>query len=51
MPRDKEINRIRILQAAKEEFLEKGFEKASIRTIGSRAGVMGQNMLTLYMTL
>lgn len=39
MPRDKEINRNRIIKAAKEEFLEKGFEKASIRSIGSRAGV------------
>lgn len=39
MPRDKESSHKRILIAAKEEFLEKGYEKSSIRSIGKRAGV------------
>ncbi|MDO4189004.1 MAG: hypothetical protein Q4D29_08420 [Lachnospiraceae bacterium] len=35
MPRDKKLSHQRVLEAAKKEFLEKGFEGASIRTIGS----------------
>ena len=37
MPRDKKLSHQRVLEAAKKEFLEKGFEGASIRTIGSSA--------------
>ena len=39
MPRDKSQSQARVLEAAKTEFLEKGFEKASIRDIGKRAGM------------
>ena len=39
MPRDKSQSHARVLEAAKVEFLEKGFEKASIRDIGKRAGM------------
>ncbi len=36
MPRDKTISHIKIMTAAKAEFLEMGFEKASMRRIGER---------------
>ena len=39
MPRDKTANHIKIMAAAKEEFLEAGFEKASMRSIGDRCGM------------
>ena len=39
MPKDKTLSHKRVLDAAKTEFLEKGFEKASIRSIGQRAGM------------
>ena len=39
MPRDKKLSHQRVLEAAKKEFLEKGFEGASIRTIGANAGM------------
>ena len=39
MPRDKKLSHQRVLEAAKKEFLEKGFEGASIRTIGGNAGM------------
>ena len=39
MPRDKTINHIRLMAAAREEFLEYGFEKASMRSIGKRCGL------------
>ena len=42
--------RIRILDAAKQEFLDKGFEKASIRQIASRAGVTKGNIYTYFST-
>ena len=37
MPRDKTLSHIKVNKAIKEEFLEKGFENASIRSIGARA--------------
>ena len=37
MPRDKKLSHQRVLEAAKKELLEKGYEGASIRTIGSCA--------------
>ncbi|MBQ9866890.1 MAG: TetR/AcrR family transcriptional regulator [Lachnospiraceae bacterium] len=37
MPRDKTVSHIKIMAAAKAEFLEMGFEKASMRSIGERA--------------
>ena len=39
MPRDKTANHIKIMAAAKAEFMEYGFDKASMRRIGERAGV------------
>lgn len=39
MPRDKADTHKRILVSAKREFLEQGFEKASMRKIAARAGI------------
>ncbi|MCR4776753.1 MAG: TetR/AcrR family transcriptional regulator [Saccharofermentans sp.] len=39
MPRDKTENHKKIMAAAKEEFLEKGYEKASMRSIADRCGM------------
>ena len=38
MPRDKSASHIRVMAAASEEFLEYGFEKASMRRVGERCG-------------
>ncbi len=39
MPRDKTANHIKLMAAAREEFLDLGFEKASMRAIGERCGM------------
>ena len=39
MPRDKSVSHIKIMAAAKEEFLEMGYEKASMRSIADRCGM------------
>ncbi len=39
MPRDKALSHERIIRAAKDEFLEYGYDKASMRRIGSRCGL------------
>ncbi len=39
MPRDKTDTHKKVMEAAKKEFLEKGFEKASIRKIAAGAGI------------
>ena len=39
MPRDKTESHIRVIAAAREEFMEYGFEDASMRRIGERAGL------------
>lgn len=39
MPKDKKETYQRIIPAAKKEFLEKGFEKASMRNIAAEAGI------------
>ncbi|WP_312092429.1 TetR/AcrR family transcriptional regulator [Aminipila sp.] len=39
MPKDKTASHERIIPAAKDEFLKKGFEKASMRSIASAAGM------------
>ena len=39
MPGDKTENHAKIMSAAREEFLEMGFEKASMRKIGDRCGM------------
>ena len=38
MPRDKTASHARVMAAASEEFLEYGFEKASMRRVGERCG-------------
>ena len=39
MPRDKTANHIKIMAAAKAEFMEKGFDKSSMRSISKRCGM------------
>ena len=39
MPKDKTESHEKILKAAREEFTRNGFENASIREIGKKAGV------------
>ncbi len=39
MPRDKTANHIKLMNAARQEFLECGFEKASMRSIGDHCGL------------
>ncbi len=39
MPRDKSASHVKVIEAAREEFLDKGFEKASIRDIAAHAGL------------
>ena len=39
MPRDKTENHVKLVAAARAEFLEYGFEKASMRSIGERCGL------------
>lgn len=39
MPRDKTVSHKKVLAAAREEFMEYGFENASMRRIGQRAGM------------
>ena len=48
MPRDKSASHIKVNRAIKEEFLEKGFEAASIRSIGSRAGMTSAGLYRHY---
>ena len=39
MPTDKPASHVRVIAAAREEFMEYGFEKASMRRIGERCGL------------
>lgn len=48
MPRDKSESHVKVNQAIKDEFLEKGFENASIRSIGSRAGMTSAGLYRHY---
>ena len=48
MPRDKTLSHIKVNRAIKEEFLEKGFEAASIRSIGARAGMTSAGLYRHY---
>ncbi len=48
MPRDKIYSHIRVNEAIKAEFLEKGFEGASIRSIGARAGMTSAGLYRHY---
>lgn len=48
MPRDKTLSHIRVKKAIRDEFLEKGFEAASIRSIGARAGMTSAGLYRHY---
>ncbi len=48
MPRDKTLSHVKVNKAIKEEFLEKGFEAASIRSIGARAGMTSAGLYRHY---
>ncbi|MCR5208924.1 MAG: TetR/AcrR family transcriptional regulator [Lachnospiraceae bacterium] len=48
MPRDKTLSHIKVNKAIKEEFLKKGFEAASIRSIGARAGMTSAGLYRHY---
>jgi AcrR family transcriptional regulator len=48
MQQPKEEIRQKILVAAKKEFLEKGFEKASIRTISTKAEISKSNLYNYF---
>ena len=39
MPRDKTASHVRVMEAAREEFAEYGYENASMRRIGDRCGM------------
>ena len=39
MPKDKTASHIRVMAAARDEFMEYGFEKASMRRVGERCGL------------
>ena len=48
LPKDKTANHIKINEAMKAEFLEKGFSDASIRSIGQRAGLTSAALYRHY---
>lgn len=48
MPRDKSLSHIRVNRAIREEFLEKGYEGASMRSIGARAGMTSAGLYRHY---
>lgn len=48
MPRDKTQTHEKILPAAKEEFLEKGFEQASMRSIAAKIGISAAGLYRHY---
>ncbi len=48
MPRDKSLSHVKVNKAIKEEFLEKGYEDASIRSIGARAGMTSAGLYRHY---
>ena len=48
MPRDKSLSHVKVNKAIMEEFLEKGYEGASIRSIGARAGMTSAGLYRHY---
>ena len=48
MPRDKTLSHEKVKKAIKEEFLEKVFEDASVRSIGARAGMTSAGLYRHY---
>lgn len=48
MPRDKTLSHEKVKKAIRDEFLEKGYEDASIRSIGARAGMTSAGLYRHY---
>ncbi len=48
MPRDKSLSHEKVKKAIREEFLEKGYENTSIRSIGKRAGMTSAGLYRHY---
>ena len=48
MPRDKSLSHEKVKKAIRDEFLEKGYEEASIRSIGARAGMTSAGLYRHY---
>ncbi len=48
MPRDKSESHEKVNKAIREEFLEKGYKNASIRSIGARAGMTSAGLYRHY---
>lgn len=48
MPKDKTASHIQVMAAVKEEFLEKGFDGASVRSIAARAGMSAAGLYRHY---
>lgn len=48
MPKDKTASHIQVMAAIKEEFLEKGYEGASVRSIAARAGMSAAGLYRHY---
>ncbi len=48
MPKDKTVSHIRVKEAMTREFIEKGYEGASIRSIGARAGMTSAGLYRHY---
>lgn len=48
MPRDKTASHVLVEAAMREEFLEKGFENASVRSIADRAGMSAAGLYRHY---
>ena len=48
MPRDKSLSHEKVKRAIREEFLEKGYDDASIRSIGARAGMTSAGLYRHY---
>jgi AcrR family transcriptional regulator len=48
MPRDKTLSHEKVKAAIREEFLEKGYEGASVRSIGARAGMSSAGLYRHY---
>ena len=48
MPRDKSLSHEKVKKAIREEFLEKGYEDASVRSIGARAGMTSAGLYRHY---
>lgn len=48
MPKDKTASHIQVVAAMRAEFLEKGFENASVRSIAARAGMSAAGLYRHY---